>query len=82
MIKVLKKSLKKHLKLIMFFPILRESIITITLVMQLSRIEEVEKEDLEILIFQIIFLIFLRTFLAKDLVVVEDQGDQITEAQI
>ena len=40
------------------------------------------REDLEILIFQIIFLIFLRTFLVKDLVEVEDQEGQITEAQI
>ena len=49
--------------------------------MLLLRMEGVEEEDLEILIFQTIFLTFLKTFLEKDLVAVEDQEDQIIEAQ-
>ena len=52
------------------------------LVMLLLRMEEVEEEDLEILIFQITFLIFLKTFLVKVLEEAVDQEDQIIEAQI
>ena len=50
--------------------------------MQLLKMEEVEEVDLEISIFQIIFLTFLKTFLEKVLVEAVDQEGQIIEGRI
>ena len=55
----------------MFFQIKRENKITIILVMQLLKMAGVEEVDLEILIFQDLFQIFLKIFLVKVLVVEE-----------
>ena len=79
---MLKKNLKKHLKHIMYYPIQRENKIMIILVMQLLKMEVVEEVDLEILIFQIISLIFLKTFLERVLVEAVDQEGQIIEGLI
>ena len=83
MIKLPKKNLKKHLRLITFSLILKENKITIILVTQLLKTEEVEEVVLVILIFQEVFQIYLRIFLVKDLVeVAEDLESQITVDQI
>ena len=66
----------------MYYPIQRENKIMIILVMQLLKMGVVEEVVSEILIFQIISLIFLKTFLEKALVEAVDQKDQITEDQI
>ena len=66
----------------MYFPIQRENKITIILVMQLLKMEEVEEVDLGISIFQIIFLIFLKTFLERALGEAVDQEGQIIEDRI
>ena len=66
----------------MYYPTQRENKIMIILVMQLSKMEAVEEVVLEILIFQIISLIFLKTFLEKVLEEAVDQGDQIIEDRI
>ena len=63
--------------------ILKENKITIILVTQLLKTEEVEEVVLVILIFQEVFQIYLRIFLVKDLVeVAEDLESQITVDQI
>ena len=77
-----RKNLRKHLKLTMYFPIQRENKIMIILVMLLLKMEVVEEVDLEILTFQIISLIFLKTFLVKVLVEAVDQEGQIIEGRI
>ena len=83
MIKLPKKNLKKHLRLITFSLILKENKITIILVTQLLKTEELEEVVLVILIFQEVFQIYLRIFLVKDLVeVAEDLESQITVDQI
>ena len=83
MIKLPKKNLKKHLRLITFSLILKENKITIILVTQLLKTEELEEVVLVILIFQEVFQIYLRIFLEKDLVeVAEDLESQITVDQI
>ena len=79
---MLKKNLKKHLKHIMYYPIQRENKIMIILVMQLLKMEVVGEVDSEILIFQIISLIFLKTFLERVLVEVVDLEDRIIEGRI
>ena len=66
----------------MYYLILRENKIMIILVMQLLKMEEVEEVVSEILIFQIISLIFLKTFLERVLVEAVDQEDQIIEGRI
>ena len=66
----------------MYYPIQRENKIMIILVMQLLKMEVVEEVDLEILIFQIISLIFLKTFLERVLVEAVDQEGQIIGAHI
>ena len=81
-IKVLKKNLKKHLRPIMYYPIQRENKIMIILVMQLLKMGVVEEVVSEILIFQIISLIFLKTFLERVLVEAVDQEGQIIEDRI
>ena len=82
-IKLQKINLKKHLKLITFYLILRENKIMIILVMPHLKMVVVEEVDLVTLIFQIIFQIFLKISSVKDSVVVEeDQEDQIIEVLI
>ena len=80
MIKELRKNLKKPQKHITFYQTQRENRITIILDTQLLKMVEVVEEGLETLTFQARFQIFLRIFLEKDLVEVEeDQEDLITE---
>ena len=67
----------------MFSLILKDNKITIILVTQLLKTEEVEEVVLVILIFQEVFQIYLRIFLVKDLEeVAEDLESQITVDQI
>ena len=83
MIKQQKKNLKKHLKLITFYLILRENKITIILVTPPLKMEVEGEEDLVISIFQVIFQIFLKTSLVKVLVEgKENLDDQIIEVLI
>ena len=83
MIKPLKTSLKKHLKLTTFYQTLRENRTTIILVMPLLKMEVVEEEDLEILISLVTFQIYLKIFLEKVLEVEEeDLEDLIIEVRI
>ena len=51
----------------------------IALDMQRLKMEVVEEEVLVILIFQVLFQIYLKIFLEKDLVVKDDQENQIIE---
>ena len=81
-IKLLKKNLRKLLKLITFFQTLNVNKTTIILVMQHLKMVA-EEVDLVILIFLVLFQIYLKIFLEKVLVVVEeDQEDLITVALI
>ena len=78
--KELRKNLKKLLKRITFYQTQRENRITIISDTQLLKMAEVVEEVLETLTFQAPFQIFLRIFLEKDLVEVEeDLEDLITE---
>ena len=73
----------KPQKLITFFQTQRESKVMTILDMLLLKMQVEAEEDLVTLISQVIFLIFLRIFLAKVLVEVEeDREDQIIEALI
>ena len=57
----------------MYFQIKRENKVMIILVMQLLKMEVQDKEDLEILIFQDLFQIFLKTFL----VTFQEEGEEV-----
>ena len=64
----------------MFYQILNENKIMIILGMQLLKTEELVEVDLVTLISLVLFQIYLKIFLEKDLVVAEDVlEDQITE---
>ena len=80
--RLLKKNLRKHQRLITFYQMQRENKIMIILVMQLLKMEAAEEVVLEMSIFQIISLIFLKTFLVKVLVEAVDQEGQIIEGRI
>ena len=81
MIKQLKKNLKKHLKPIIFFQTQNVNKVMIILDTQHLKIVEEEEEDLEILTFQVLFQIFLKIFLEKDLVEEDALENQIIEVQ-
>ena len=76
-IKLPKKNLKKHPRLIIFYQILRENKITIILDMLLLRIMVVEEEDLVTLIFLVISQTYSKTFLVTLAEVVEEVEKQI-----
>ena len=66
----------------MFFQTLRENKITIILVMQPLKMVAEEEEDLEILIFLVLFQIYLKIFLEKALVVEDVLEGLIIEDRI
>ena len=76
---MLRKNLKRHLKPITFYQIQRGNKITITLdMLHLKMVVEVAEEALETLTFQDHFQIFLKIFLVKVLVVVEEDQEDLT----
>ena len=65
----------------MYSQMQKENKIMIILDMLLLKMVEVEEEDLEILIFQVISLTFLKIFLVKVLGVVEERENQTIVVQ-
>ena len=80
--KASEEKFKEASEATIFFQTKRESKTTTTLDMLLLKMEVVEEEDLETLISQVIFQIYLKIFLVRVLVEVEDQENQTIEARI